>query len=159
MSMVEVARELRLAVDDASRKLRTISEGKASEPVAPGKWSPKEIIGHLIDSASNNHGRFVRAQLTDDLFFPGYDQEAWVRLQRYSDANWNELIGLWRAFNHHIASVVEQIPPEVATRQRMHHNLDQIAWKTVATDKPATLEYFVRDYVGHLQHHLSQIPQ
>lgn len=157
--MVDVARELRLAVDDASMKLRKISDGKASEPVAPGKWSPKEIIGHLIDSASNNHGRFVRAQLTDDLVFPGYDQERWVRVQQYARANWNELIALWRVFNHHIANLVERIPPDVASMQRAHHNLDEIAWKTVATDKPATLEYFVRDYVGHLKHHLSQIPQ
>ena len=157
--MAEVASELRLAVDEASKKLGGISDDKASQPVAPGKWSPKEIIGHLIDSASNNHGRFVRAQLTDDLFFPGYDQEAWVRLQQYAGANWNELIALWRGFNHHIASVVEQIPSDVATKQRTRHNLDQIAWKTVATDKPVTLEYFVRDYVGHLKHHLSQIPQ
>lgn len=158
MSMGEVASELRLAVDGASKQLAAISDDKASQPVAPGKWSPKEIIGHLIDSASNNHGRFVRAQLTDDLFFPGYDQEAWVRVQQYASANWNELIALWRGFNHHIASVVEQIPSDVATKQRTHHNLDQIAWKTVATDKPVTLEYFVRDYVGHLKHHLSQIP-
>ena len=155
--MVEIARELRVAVDNASERLGAIPEDKASQAVAPGKWSPKEIIGHLVDSASNNHGRFVRAQLTDDLFFAGYDQEAWVRVQHYSRANWIELIALWRAFNHHIASVVERIPSDIASRQRTHHNLDQIAWQTVATDKPVTLEYFVRDYVGHLKHHLSQI--
>ncbi len=156
--MMEIARELRLAVDDASQRLGVIPEDKASQPVAPGKWSPKEIIGHLVDSASNNHGRFVRAQLTDDLFFPGYDQEAWVRVQQYSRASWPDLIALWRGFNHHIARLVEQIPSEIGTRQRTRHNLDQIAWKTVATDKPVTLEYFVRDYVAHLKHHLSQIP-
>src|ERR1051326_1019289 len=115
MSMVEVARELRLAVDDASQRLGELSEAKASQPVAPGKWSPKEIIGHLVDSASNNHGRFVRAQLSDGLFFPGYDQEAWVRVQQYSRANWIELIALWRGLNHHIATVVEHIPSAIAT--------------------------------------------
>src|SRR5260221_6311194 len=159
MPMREIARELRLTVDDASQRLGTIPEEKASEPVTAGKWSPKEIIGHLVDSASNNHGRFVRAQLTDDLFFPGYDQEAWVRVQQYSRAKWTDLIALWRGFNHHIANVVEHIPSDIASQQRTHHNLDQIAWKAVATDKPVTLEYFVRDYVAHLKHHLSQIPQ
>lgn len=157
--MMAIARELRLAVDGASERLVTIPEDKASHAVAPGKWSPKEIIGHLVDSASNNHGRFVRAQLTDDLFFPGYDQEAWVRVQQYSRASWIDLLALWRGFNHHIATIVEHIPSDIASRQRTHHNLDQIAWKSVATDKPVTLEYFVRDYVAHLKHHLSQIPQ
>lgn len=82
-----------------------------------------------------------------------------MRVQQYSRASWIDLLALWRGFNHHIAAVVEQIPPDIATRRRTHHNLDQIAWKTVATDKPVTLEYFVRDYVAHLKHHLSQIPQ
>jgi DinB family protein len=159
MSMAEITRELRLAVDDASQRLSAMPDDKASHPVAPGKWSPKEIIGHLIDSASNNHGRFVRAQLTDDLFFPGYDQEAWVRVQQYSAANWIGLVTLWRGFNHHIANIVERIPADIAQRQRTHHNLDQIAWKTVPTDNPVTLEYFVRDYIAHLKHHLSQIPE
>ena len=157
--MMEIARELRLTVNDASQRLGAIPDGKASQPVAPGKWSPKEIVGHLIDSASNNHGRFVRAQLTDDLFFPGYEQDEWVRVQQYSRAKWTDLIALWRGFNYHIANVVEHIPSDIASRQRTHHNLDQIAWKAVATDQPVTLEYFVRDYVAHLKHHLSQIPQ
>ena len=159
MPITEIARDLRVAVDDASTRLAAISDDKASQPVSPGKWSPKEIIGHLVDSASNNHGRFVRAQLTDDLFFPGYEQDAWVRVQQYSRSKWTDLIELWRGFNHHIANIVEQIPAEIATRQRAHHNLDEIAWNPVATDKPVTLEYFVRDYVAHLKHHLSQIPQ
>ena len=159
MRMMEIARELRLAVDDASERLAAIPDDKASQPVSPGKWSPKEIIGHLVDSASNNHGRFDRAQFTDDLFFPGYDQDAWVRVQRYSRAGWTDLIELWRGFNHHIANVVEHVPSDIANLQRAHHNLDEIAWNPVATDKPVTLEYFVRDYVAHLKHHLSQIPQ
>src|ERR1700752_3444972 len=107
-------RDFRRTLDEALARLSGLSDPDAGRPGTPGKWSPKEIIGHLIDSASNNHGRFVRAQLTDDLFFPGYDQEGWVRVQHYARANWNELIALWRVFNHHIAGVVEQIPPNVA---------------------------------------------
>ena len=158
MSMAEVATDLRRTVDGAAERLKAIPSERARQPVAAGKWSAQEIIGHLVDSASNNHGRFVRAQLTDDLFFPGYDQAAWVSVQQYSAADWPDLIALWRTFNSHIAHVVERIPQDVATRPRAYHNLDEIAWKTVPREQPATLEYFVRDYVAHMKHHLAQIP-
>lgn len=62
-----------------------IPEAAAAHALAEGQWSPKQIIGHLIDSAANNHQRFVRAQFTDDLVFPGYEQEAWVEVQHYND--------------------------------------------------------------------------
>ena len=75
----------RQTVDRATDRLLTFSDIEAATRPAPGKWSRKEIIGHLIDSASNNHGRFVRAQLQDDLIFAGYDQEEWVRAQRYQE--------------------------------------------------------------------------
>jgi len=159
MSMAEVATDLRRTVDSATERLKAIPSDRAREPVAAGKWSAQEIIGHLVDSASNNHGRFVRAQLGDDLFFPGYDQAAWVSVQQYSAADWSELIALWRTFNSHIAHVVERIPQDVATQPRAYHNLDEIAWKTVPREQPATLEYFVRDYVAHMKHHLAQIPK
>ena len=159
MSMAEVATDLRRTVDGATERLKAIPSDRAREPVAAGKWSAQEIIGHLVDSASNNHGRFVRAQLSDDLFFPGYDQAAWVSVQQYSAADWSELIALWRTFNSHIAHIVERIPQDVATQPRAYHNLDEIAWKTVPREQPATLEYFVRDYVAHMKHHLAQIPK
>jgi hypothetical protein len=124
---------------------------------APGKWSPREIIGHLIDSASNNHRRFVLAQQQDDLVFPGYQQDAWVAAQRYQDAPWEELVSLWRGFNLHLARVMEAAPESERTRPRTRHNLHQIAFRTIPEDQPATLEYFMRDYVDHLEHHLRQI--
>jgi hypothetical protein len=81
-----------------------------------------------------------------------------VRLQQYSSSDWPELISLWRTFNWHIAHLVERIPDDIATKGRARHNLSEIAWKTVPTDKAATLECFVRDYVAHMKHHLAQIP-
>ena len=156
--MKEVAEDLRNIVDREAKRLEEIPPEKARVPVAPGKWSPQEIIGHLVDSASNNHGRFVRAQLTDDLTFPGYDQEAWVRMQNYAESDWLALLALWRAYNHHLAHIIERIPEDQATRPRARHNCDEIAFKTVPKSKPVTLEYFVCDYVAHLKHHLAQIP-
>jgi DinB family protein len=150
--------DFRATLAAESIRLMAISDAKASERPAAGKWSPKEVIGHLIDSASNNHGRFVRAQMEDDLVFAGYDQDAWVRLQRYNERPWMELVSLWRSLNGHIAAVVEGIHPDRLSLQRARHNLDDIAWRTVPRDKPATLEYFIRDYLGHMKHHLAQIP-
>ncbi len=157
-AMKDVADDLRRTVKRAAERLAAIPAEQATRPVAPGKWSPKEIVGHLVDSASNNHGRFVRAQLTDDLDFPGYDQEAWVRAQDYAAADWVSLVSLWSAYNTHIAHIIDRIPENTATRQRARHNLDEIAWKTVPKSETVTLEYFVRDYVAHLNHHLAQIP-
>jgi len=149
--------DFRNTVDAAAARLLALSEAQAAASPAPGKWSPKEIIGHLIDSASNNHGRFVRAQLQDDLWFEGYEQEQWVAVQRYQERDWADLIALWLAMNHHIAQVMATAAPDTLARPRVRHNLDALAWTPVSPAQPATLEYFMRDYVGHLKHHLAQI--
>ena len=148
---------LTAAVERATPRLLDLNEAAASEPPAPGKWSPKEVLGHLIDSASNNHGRFVRAQFSDDLVFPGYEQERWVAAQRYAEAAWSELIALWRAFNLHLARVMDAVPDDVRLALRAKHNLDQLAWRAVPRNQPVTLDSFMEDYVDHLEHHLTQI--
>jgi len=155
--MQDLLDDLRATVAAESMRLMAISNEAAAIPPATGKWSPKEVIGHLIDSASNNHGRFVRAQITEDLVFPGYDQDLWVKLQRYNERPWMELVTLWRAYNTHIAAIIEAIPQKSLSLPRSTHNLDEIAWRTVARDTPVTLDYFIRDYLGHMKHHLGQI--
>jgi hypothetical protein len=152
-----VETELRAAVDAATPRLLAIAEAASAKPRAPGKWSPREIIGHLVDSASHNHQRFVRARFQDDLVFTGYEQESWVASQRYRDAPWEDLVGLWRLYNLHIARVMEAAPASLRRELRARHNLHEIAWKTVPQDAPTTLEYLMRDYVAHLKHHLTQI--
>ena len=149
--------DLRATVAAESIRLMAMSDELASVPPSIGKWTAKEVIGHLIDSASNNHGRFVRAQITDELVFAGYDQDKWVRLQRYNERPWMELVSLWRSYNTHIAAIVGAIRPDRLSLQRTVHNLHEIAWRTVPREQPVTLEYFIRDYLGHMKHHLSQI--
>ena len=154
---MSAAERLRDAIDSAYPRLASISDSAAATPPAPGKWSPKQVIGHLIDSASNNHQRFVRANFTDDLIFPGYDQEKWVALGHYAEAPWSSLITLWREFNLQIARVMDSTPASVRDAPRTRHNLHQLAWRSVPEDQPATLGYFMNDYIDHLENHLRQI--
>jgi hypothetical protein len=149
--------EFRKTILSASDGLLKISAAQSQIPRAEGKWMPKEIIGHLIDSASNNHQRFVRAQFTDDLIFAGYEQEKWVNVQNYQGEDWTKLVELWSLFNQHILHVMSVMPEETRTRLRFKHNLHFIASDEIKETDPVTLEYFMRDYVAHMKKHLGQI--
>jgi hypothetical protein len=144
-------------IEDAYARLQRFTDKQNSTPRGDDKWSPKQIIGHLIDSAANNHSRFVRAQSTDDLVFPGYEQEKWVTFQGYQDRPWSELIDLWRLYNRHILNIIRLTPQEIRNKLRHKHNLHVTAAGTIREDEPVTLDYFMRDYVEHLKKHLSQI--
>lgn len=154
--MIEFLKEQKDYLYEAYNNLSSMSDIETSAR-EKGKWSKKEILGHLIDSASNNHQRFVRAQFTDDLIFPGYDQDKWVRVQDYQNINWHSLVELWKNFNFLIIHLLSRILEQDLKKARTNHNLDRIAWKEIPANEPATLEYFVKDYFGHLHHHLNQI--
>jgi hypothetical protein len=126
-------------------RLRAIGETEAAVKPGAGKWSKKEILGHLIDSAANNHQRFIRLQMARELTLPGYDQDAWVAANGYQRQAWAELIELWAAYNKHLAVVIEGIDPACAAH----------VWHHPAADYK--LGYLVDDYVVHLRHHLGQI--
>ena len=144
-------------IDDAMPQLHAIRIEDTVRPRTPGQWSPVEVMGHLIDSATNNHQRFVRAADQNHLVFPGYEQDKWVARQRYQTMPWIEVLTLWRLYNQHIARVMSAIPREVRGRLTVRHNLDQIAFHPLPDDVPATLEYLMNDYVDHLEHHLAQV--
>lgn len=150
-------KDFRQTITTAEQKLLLLTEPGVSTPPAPGKWCSKEIIGHLIDSASNNHQRFIRAQGRDDLLFDGYAQDDWVALQNYRHEEWGHLIALWKHYNLHLLHAIAQIPNHELMKLRTRHNLHRLAWNAVPEHDPATLEYFIRDYLGHMKHHLQQI--
>jgi hypothetical protein len=147
----------RTTIVDATARLRNITSDASRRKLSDDDWAPIEVLGHLVDSATNNHQRFVRAQFTDDLVFSGYEQDGWVNAQKYRDESWPDLIQLWSSYNLHLLHVFSVIPAETLTKRREKHTLDQIAFEHVPQDKPATLEYLIRDYVDHLRHHLRQI--
>jgi hypothetical protein len=155
--MSEVVAHLRRVVEESAPRLLALSAEEAGRPRDGGGWSAAQIVGHLIDSATNNHRRFVLAQFKDDLVFEGYAQEDWVSAQGYDTADWPLLVGLWRNYNLHLAHVMSRAPAESLRRERAAHSLDRIAWQAVPPERPATLEYLMRDYVGHLKSHLRQI--
>ena len=157
MTAQDYVDELLRTVEEVGRELASIDDEMAGRKPSATAWSAKEIVGHLIDSAANNHQRFVRARWQEDLVFPGYAQDGWVEAQDYQHAPWLELISLWQQYNRHLARVMRATPPEVRYRRHARHNLHEIAWKTVPAVEAATLEYFMADYVGHLAHHVSQI--
>jgi len=144
--MIEVAGELRDEVDAVLPRLRRMAEADVSRDRGPGKWMKKEILGHLIDSAANNHQRFVRAPAADPFVGPGYDQNAWVAANRYRERPWSELVDLWAGLNRHLAHVIAGVPAEKLQTRCL-----------IGDSQPAPLEWWIRDYVRHLKHHLAQI--
>ena len=156
-SFAQVLRDFRETILSATARLRDITPEQSRNGSSEDGWAPIEILGHLVDSAANNHQRFVRAQFTDDLVFPGYEQDQWVSGQKYRDESWPDLVQLWSSYNLHLVHVASVIPTDALTKPRAAHTLDKIAFNLVDKNEPATLEYLIRDYVDHLQHHLNQI--
>jgi len=144
--MKDIANEIVQVVDRAAATLRAVTETEAGKSYRDGGWSRKQHIGHLIDSASNNHQRIVRAQQVSFLEFPKYEQETWVSLQNYKQAPWPELVDFWRLYNHHLARVIQAVSPEKL----------QVGCK-VGPSEPMNLGDLIKDYLRHLKHHLSQL--
>jgi hypothetical protein len=142
----DAAQALQSVLSEVPARLSGIGERDASAPRIEGKWSAKQILGHLVDSASNNHHRFVRAQIQKSLEMPGYTQNEWVATQHYQERSWADLVTLWTAYNRHLLHVMLTAPAE---------NMNIPC--NIAGDLSGPLEFLFIDYVAHMQHHLNQI--
>jgi DinB superfamily len=143
---VQALTSLRTLLNDLPDRLKRTSAARVELRPDPSKWSPKEELGHLIDSAVNNHRRIVLIQLENSPALPSYDGERWVEVQRYHERDWNELVQLWSALNHHLLAAAEAVP--------------ESAWGrpcTIGDSEPVTLKFVVDDYVDHMMHHLRHI--
>ena len=143
MDSKETLRDLIARLPD---RLRALPADKVQHKPAPNTWSAKEELGHLLDSAVNNHQRIVRAQLEEKPAMPGYDGDAWVVLHRYQQREWETLIGLWAALNRQLLTAAEAVPDSAWARTC-----------TIADSAPLTLKFVFDDYVNHMVHHLSHM--
>jgi|SRR5580658_1125087 hypothetical protein len=144
--MLQISQDLEKLVAKTKHDFETVSDEAASKPAIAGGWSRMQILGHLIDSASNNHQRFVRALLQDELRFPPYDQEGSVRVERYQELKWAELVNLWVSYNRFLAHILAGVPES------------KLSTPCFIGENPVmTLQELAADYVRHMKHHLDQI--
>lgn len=143
--MVEKAiSRLNFIIDKVPNILTQISEEKMSEKPSPNKWSRKEILGHLVDSATNNHQRFIRGQF-EDVPEISYDQNKWNEYSFYQQIDSKQIISFWTIYNKQLIEIIKRIPIENLRREiKFGENL-------------LTIEFLIVDYVEHLEHHLKQI--
>ena len=144
--MTGSAGRLAAILESVPARLGAIPEAEAGHRPAPGHWSRKEILGHLIDSAANNHQRIVRARLTPRLDFPGYEQESWVASQSYASEPWRDLVELWVTLNRHLLHIIRAVPEAALAHQCV-----------IGGKPPVTLAALIDGYRQHLEHHLDQL--
>jgi hypothetical protein len=133
-------------IDAAGPIFAQVDEHQSSQPLLAGGWSRKQLLGHLIDSASNNHQRFVRASLQPSLNFPGYDQNGNVRTQQFQQASWPMLVDLFLSYNRFLAHVLATLPED---------KLQTVC--RIGAERPTTLEALAKDYVRHTAQHLRML--
>ncbi len=140
------AADLESLISKALALWRQYDDVSASKPNAHGKWTTKQVIGHLCDSAGNNLQRIVRLSLQNFLLFPRYEQEKWVSVQQYDLRSLADLLHLFESVQRHLAHVIRFLEPE---------SLEHV-W--IDDGKARPLRHLVEDYLGHLQHHMDQVP-
>ncbi|TAK60898.1 MAG: DinB family protein [Bacteroidetes bacterium] len=144
--MTELSNQLKSIIEKQVPLLQNVTEEESAKPLNKEKWSRKELLGHLIDSAANNHQRFIRAQINAHTELPGYQQENWVRINGYQHESWNELVQLSKSYNLHLAHILARMDESSLNN-------------TVSLDgkQPMTIKFIAEDYVRHLLHHLGQM--
>ena len=146
--MKSVIEELGSIINEYSKKIAAISELEFSTKPLPNKWSKKEVLGHLIDSALNNARRFIVGQYDATPAKIVYDQDQWVSLNNYQQTDSKEVIDLWVLANKQIINILQKMPTNAYAKQSDTGK---------ETQSLHTLEFLAVDYIKHLKHHLNQI--
>jgi len=149
MEIKKVVDRLQEHINHTPSEFLKYPEGELRRKPAPDKWSKKELLGHLIDSAANNHHRFVKAQFMPSPFFvERYMQNDWVEIQNYNDKDSQQLVNLWKVYNEHILFIMQNTPA---------NNLEIKLNAQDPFEQADTLFFLMKDYVDHMDHHLNQI--
>lgn len=140
-------------ISDVPEKISHIPESELTSKPSPEKWSKKEILGHLCDSAINNLSRFVRAQFEDQPFeLTPYAQDDWVRINHYNEMDTVELLNYWVIVNKQIVQIITNIPEEKLAGTIV---FGDDAFREDKSEK--NLLWLIEDYVVHMEYHLKQV--
>lgn len=132
-------------IDTLPNEINSLAESEVSKRPLPNKWSKKEIIGHLCDSANNNIARFVNIQYADQPFpIQPYNQEKWVEIQNYQETPLDDILKLFCILNKQIINIIRNIPPEKFSNLCIINDKQQ-----------KTLEWLIEDYLEHMEHHIN----
>ena len=148
MPFSDVADQLAEHASNGREYLLGFGESMVRHRPSADRWTIAEVVGHLVDSACNNHQRFIRAQENTELVFPKYAQNFWVQKNHYDSAPWESLVELWYHYNLQLARVIREIPEDQTQTQCVIGELE-----------PCTLEWLATDYVDHLVHHMGKIKE
>ncbi len=145
--------ELLRLVQEYEPKLLNLSEEVITKRRNSQNRSIKQILGHMVDSASNNIHRIVHLQYQPSpLIYPDYanlgNNDRWIAIQNYQEENWEDLIQLWKYSNLHIIHVINNVNTE---------KLDN-PWITALNEK-VTLKEMIVDYLSHFKLHIKEIEE
>ena len=148
--MKDVYHELNSIISDFYSRYKDLDNKIASKRPGVDKWTLKEIMGHLIDSASNNHQRFVRLQIVDELIFPGYgkDNSKWLEIAKYNEMNFSDIMLLWKQYNILIGNIIKG-----ADKSKLENR-----WENSEGDKNSLRDLMI-DYVRHIKEHLKHFEE
>ena len=141
--MKSIDSEIKACIEQHLPLLMAVQESEMNYNPSPSRWSKKEIIGHMIDSAQNNIRRFIVAQYEHEPKIV-YKQDSWVAATGYQHYNLDELIQLWFLINKHLCCIIKNIPEEMLDRKCM-------------TEEAHSLKWLAEDYLKHLRHHMHQV--
>jgi hypothetical protein len=138
-------------VSDWEPKLLHLSQDVIASRTNKQNRTIKQIVGHMVDSASNNTHRIIHLQYQPSpLIFPDYanlgNNDRWIAIQNYQAENWHNLVKLWRYANMHLAHVIENVNADKLNNE----------WIT-ATNQRVTLKEMISDYLRHFELHIGEI--
>jgi len=154
MKFIETLKDI---IEEVYPVFKRMSSAQFSEKPSEEKWSPKEILGHLVDSAFNNHRRLILAESQDNLLFDGYDQDQWVKRNNYQNRSKSDILEMWRISNLHFGEAANSLSKEKLNAKTTVHSY--FGWSMIPFEegKEESIKYLIADYVYHTEHHLIQI--